>query len=96
MLKEIDIETKIGCYDNVRELVDLIREMQKEATIFKACIANLIDHTHGTVGDAREGMTHRDRVIETLSREFQVSPEMAAIMIDATNETSENKAFDII
>lgn len=95
LLTTFDIETKILCHDNVRELIDLIRQMQKEATIFKACVANLVDHAHGSVYDGRDEK-HREGLIKELAEKFQVTPAMAEVMLDVTNETSENCAFGVI
>ncbi|MNK83286.1 hypothetical protein D3C87_1030910 [compost metagenome] len=65
--------------------------MDNEVAILKAAIANLMDHHFGST----RGWTEA-REVKMVSEQLQVSPEMARIMLKATDETVENKAFDII
>lgn len=93
MLTKDQIENTIGNYENVRELVDLIRTLQEEAVIYKACIANLIDHTHGSTYGTPE---YHEKLVGQFAETYQVTEAMAKVFVDASIETSENCNFGII
>lgn len=65
--------------------------MDNEVAILKAAIAHLMDREFGSLRGAS-----RDKVIAKVAHEIQVSAEMAAVMIDATEETVTNDTWDLI
>ncbi len=91
-----EITNIVGGYENTRELTDLIQKMQKDAEVLKSCIANLIDHIHGSTGGSEQDGPYRGRLISEFAATFQISEEMSEIIVDATNETAEASAFNII
>lgn len=86
-----EIDKIVGFYDNTRELIDLINRLKDETIVYKSCIANLIDYIHGPVNK-----NNPDNLVVAFRHLFRISPEMAKIIIAATNETTENKTFDIV
>lgn len=65
--------------------------MDNEVAILKAAIAHLMDREFGSLRGAA-----REKVIAKVAGEIEVSPAMAAVMIDATDETVTNNTWDLI
>lgn len=86
-----EIDKIVGFYDNTRELIDLINRLKQETIVYKSCIAGFVDHTYGSISGEDV-----EKLEKYLSRTFDVSAEMAKVMIVSTLETIENKTFDII
>lgn len=91
MLTKTEIDNTIDNYTNVRELVDLIRTMQEEATILKSAVANLVDET---VGSTR-GWTET-REVPMLMDRLTVSADMARVILTACDEIREANTYDVI